>query len=180
MQQGLLKASRFAVPAAAILAMGACFPSGQTEVAAVPDGTYGGTVVAYPAPAYYSPYGYGYDYGLPLAAPYLGFGYGYGYSPYLYAAPQQVIVRPAPQTYRYAVPRGSAPARTGLYGMRSPIVTHPLGGMHAVTPGHDRFTLPPLRPSTGATAQPRPSFSPPPQHQHMTPPPPRPQQFRHH
>ena len=187
MQHRILKIGRFAVPAAAILALGACFPSGETDVAAVPAGAYGGTVVAYPAPVYYSPYGYGYDgygydgYGVPLGLAYPGGGYGYGYAPYLYAVPPRVVIHPAPPSNRYAVPRSSAlgPSRSGQYGLRPTAGAQTLGGMDRAHARPARPAMPYVRPATGSTAQPRPrpSFNPPPQRQqHMTPPPPRPSQ----
>ena len=201
MQQRILKTGRLVIPAACVLALGACFPSSQTEVAATPAGAYGGTVVAYPAPGYYSPYGYGYGYdegyGYPAGAEYLGGGYGYAYAPYLYAYPRIVVVHPAP-TNRYAVPRGQGlgPASHGQYGLRSTSGTQTFGGLsgptnraagppvlrlHSGSTAQPRFTMPPLRPSTGQQAQPRPrNFNPPPQRQHMTPPPPRPSQSQSH
>jgi hypothetical protein len=198
MRRSIWKGTGYLGVAACALALGACFPQTQPTVAVGAGGAYGGTVVAYPAPGYYSPYGYGYSpysydygYGLPLGAEYLGYGGGYGYAPYMYAYPRVVVRQPVP-TNRYAVPRGQVgnPGVSGEYGVGQSLGGRSVNGLHSppaawlgqhpANTAHPRFTLPPLRPSSAmqrshAVA---PTFNRPAMRRMAAPPPSRPQQAR--
>lgn len=205
MQRRFWKCTGYVGVAGCALALGACFPQTQPNVA-VAAGPYGGTVVAYPSPGYYSPYAYDYGYGLPLGAEYLGYGggygyggggygygsgYGYGYAPYLYAYPRVIVQQPAP-TNRYAVPRGQGvnPGVSGEYGLRPSNGGKSLGGLHSppaswfgqhpANTAHQRFTLPALRPSSTMQRAPATSrtFDRSAQRRMVAPPPPRPSQPR--
>jgi len=153
-QQRISRFGRYAAPAFCALALGACFHPAPQE-AAVPSGSYGGTVVAYPVGGYgYDPYAgyYGYGYYGYGYAPY-GVPYGYGYPAYVYLRPPVIVT---PPVYRRRSPVGSfrVPGQYGLHpwsgNSREGQLRPPANGM------------PMLPPSTGRVAHPRPVAPPPP------------------
>ena len=121
MWQWISRFGKGVVPIAAV-AIAACYQNQPPDGAVVPAGTYGGTVVAYPAgyPGYGSPFDYGF-YGYGPYGPVYGYSpyaYGYGYSPLsLYGYPYGALYPPIVVRRQAPLGRTLTPRNNGSYGL---------------------------------------------------------------